>query len=360
MLRKRGKYWYVIYYNNNKKQVWVSTKKSEELDAQQFELDFLKAVKTKNETGRLAAFVEKAAEQKVEIKGMALGDAWDFYCKEFCREASDNIKSKKKQQLKNFFAWLVEHYPGVTCLHEITYLMAKAYSQHLIASGISNHTHNIYIGYLKEIFKRLMFPADIQRNQFDYIKPPIARHTSYRPLQPDEIKTLLKHSNVHWRMAILISLYSGFDFPNTRYAKWSSIETAEYNGREINLFNTTRAKTGAKLHVPIHPVLWRHLQAYRAKQTEREYILPEIFQTRGCEKQWSAIMKEAKITSNEKGKAGFHCFRHTFNSKLDENGTETGTRQRLSGHASAKMNLIYTHAIKPLCEAIFKIPKWNY
>lgn len=367
MLRKRGKYWYVIYYNEAKKQVWVSTKLTDELDAKQFELDFLKAIREKNESGRLAAFVEKAAEQKVEIKGMPLADAWPLFSREFCRDSSRNITEKKRRALKNFFEWILKKYAGIEFVHEITYNMAAAYSQHLTASGISNHTHNIYVGYLKQIFKKIMFPAGMQANPWDYVDPLAASSVSYRPLKDNEIAVLLAAANPDWETAVLLGLYTGFDFANTRYCKWSYIQSVDVDGREIQVIVNERNKTGASQQIPVHPALAAHLKRYREHgqngrnglNGQREYILPGIFQTRGIEEQFPALLKTCGIKADETGIVGYHCLRHTFNSKLDEQGVETGTRQRLTGHASVNMNLVYTHSIKPLAAAIGKMPKWN-
>ena len=42
-------------------------------------------------------------------------------------------------------------------------------------------------------------------------------------------------------------------------------------------------------------------------------------------------------------KKSFHSLRHTFNSDLRNNGVAPDLRDKLSGHASERMNHRYTH-----------------
>jgi integrase len=53
----------------------------------------------------------------------------------------------------------------------------------------------------------------------------------------------------------------------------------------------------------------------------------------------------------------FHSLRHSFNSALANAGVSQEIRQKLTGHASAEMNAIYTHhELEPLRAAVAAIP----
>ena len=53
----------------------------------------------------------------------------------------------------------------------------------------------------------------------------------------------------------------------------------------------------------------------------------------------------------------FHSLRHSFNSAMANAGVSQEVRQRLTGHASAEMNKLYTHhELAPLRAAISAIP----
>jgi integrase len=71
---------------------------------------------------------------------------------------------------------------------------------------------------------------------------------------------------------------------------------------------------------------------------------------------------EGKITQHAKGgralsNLSFHSLRHSFNSALANAGVSQEIRQKLTGHASAEMNKLYTHHdLEPLRAAIATLP----
>jgi integrase len=71
---------------------------------------------------------------------------------------------------------------------------------------------------------------------------------------------------------------------------------------------------------------------------------------------------EGKITPHTaRGRANsslsFHSLRHSFNSAMANAGVPVEIRQKLTGHASAEMNAIYTHhELEPLRAAVAKLP----
>ena len=53
----------------------------------------------------------------------------------------------------------------------------------------------------------------------------------------------------------------------------------------------------------------------------------------------------------------FHSLRHSFNSAMANAGVSQEIRQKLTGHASAEMNKLYTHhELEPLRAAIAMLP----
>jgi integrase len=86
----------------------------------------------------------------------------------------------------------------------------------------------------------------------------------------------------------------------------------------------------------------------------------------GLSGQFANIMTKAGIQGKKTQHAqgghvlsnlSFHSLRHSFNSALANKGVPQELRQRLSGHASAEMNKLYTHhEIETLRQAIALIP----
>jgi integrase len=53
----------------------------------------------------------------------------------------------------------------------------------------------------------------------------------------------------------------------------------------------------------------------------------------------------------------FHSLRHSFNSAMANAGVSQEIRQKLTGHASAEVNKLYTHhELEPLRAAIATLP----
>ena len=75
----------------------------------------------------------------------------------------------------------------------------------------------------------------------------------------------------------------------------------------------------------------------------------------------AGILADAARPRNGKGRAisklSFHSFRHGFNSAMANAGIAQEIRQKLTGHATAEMNAVYTHhELDPLRAAVRVIP----
>jgi integrase len=147
--------------------------------------------------------------------------------------------------------------------------------------------------------------------------------------------------------------------------QWNAI-----NWKEHKITVTTR-KTSKDVTIPIHPRFATWLQ----KQTRgigKAPVFPTLIGRSGAGKsglsmQFKRIMERAGIKgrllreANGAGRSqsslSFHSLRHTFNAALANAGVPVEIRQKLTGHASAEMNRIYTHHdLVPLRAAVEKLP----
>lgn len=348
---KRSKTWYIDIYRNGKNHR-ISSGTENKYEALQMELELRAALDKQSEEKRISAFIEKLSGRAVTEKGFALKAVWPYFEREFCNGIKESTLRRKRNEWNNFLSWLDCNRPGLENLRDIDFRGAKEYSQYLL-KNVSNHTHNGKISMLKEVFRRMAQPAGLNDNPFDFVQFLKAEHRSYRIFTPEEIKRLLGKANADWKTAIMLSLYTGLDFANVRSLRWSDIHEVELDGEKVQILKTQRIKTsgyGKKpLLIPLHSELWNHLSGLKSSG---EYILPDKFQTRGCEGEFPALLKECGIKDTADGKTGFHCLRHTFNTKLESVETAPDVRQKLLGHSSLDMNIIYSHAIEPLKKAV--------
>jgi integrase len=187
---------------------------------------------------------------------------------------------------------------------------------------------------------------------------------------PGQISALIAQAEGDWRGAILCAYFTGLRLKDVAELRWESID-AGLTKIELIPHKTRRKKKNRKVVLPIHPQLADWLR----KQTRGIGKMP-VFPTLagnqsggggGLSIMFKRLMNRAGIQGRvlrERNGAGrslsslsFHSLRHSFNSALANADVPQEIRQKLTGHASAAMNELYTHReLEPLRRAIAKLP----
>jgi len=96
------------------------------------------------------------------------------------------------------------------------------------------------------------------------------------------------------------------------------------------------AKSGQTRHIPLNPTAMHTLKTHRGDV----FPMPSnpVFGKHYFQKSFASLLKSAQIE-----KFTFHCFRHTFASRLVMAGVPLNTVRELLGHSSLEMTLIYAH-----------------
>ena len=188
---------------------------------------------------------------------------------------------------------------------------------------------------------------------------------------PEQIRALVAEAQGDWKGAILCGLFTGLRLKDVTELRWESID-AGLTKIELVPHKTRRKKKNRKVVLPIHP----ELAAWLKKQTRGIGKAP-VFPTlagksgggkSGLSSMFRRIMERAGVEGrilrerNGEGRSqsslSFHSLRHSFNSALANAGVSQEIRQKLTGHASASMNEIYTHReLDPLRKAVALLPK---
>jgi integrase len=187
---------------------------------------------------------------------------------------------------------------------------------------------------------------------------------------PEQIRMLCTEAQGDWKGAILCGYYTGLRLKDVTELRWESID-AGLTKLELVPSKTRRKKKNRKVVLPIHP----ELAAWLKKQTRGIGKAP-VFPTlagksgggkSGLSSMFKRIMEragvEGRILRERSGEGrsqsslSFHSLRHSFNSALANADVPQEIRQKLTGHASASMNEVYTHReLEPLRKAIAKLP----
>jgi len=184
---------------------------------------------------------------------------------------------------------------------------------------------------------------------------------------PEQVRHLIDAASGDWQGVILAAYFTGLRLRDVVDLKWEAINL------DKGLLRVKTSKTGKMLLLPIHA----DLVAWLKKQTRgigKAAIFPSLTgKTGGGKSGLSMAFRRIMETAGIKGRmlrarsengAGrtqsslsFHSLRHSFNSAMANAGVSQEIRQKLTGHASAEMNKIYTHhELEPLRAAITAIP----
>lgn len=184
---------------------------------------------------------------------------------------------------------------------------------------------------------------------------------------PEQIAALCIEAQGDWRGAILAGYYTGLRLGDITGLRWEAIDLGS------GLLRIRTAKTGKTVIVPLAPELARWLAA-QPRGIGKAPVFPSLTGQagpgrNGLSMQFKRLMEAAGIhgrvtRAREEHSAGrtrvslsFHSLRHSFNSALANAGVPQELRQKLTGHASAAMNDIYTHhELNTLRAAVAKLP----
>jgi integrase len=180
---------------------------------------------------------------------------------------------------------------------------------------------------------------------------------------PDQVSKLVRAADGDWRSAILLGYYTGARLGDVANMRWSAVDWSK------KVIRFTPSKTKKPVTIPLHPQLEREL--LKNAGIGNAPIFPTLAGRdtggkHGLSGRFNAIMERAGIEGKRTKASGgrtlssltFHSLRHSFNSALTNGGVSQEIRQKLTGHASAEMNAIYTHhELAALRAAVAVIPR---
>jgi integrase len=181
-----------------------------------------------------------------------------------------------------------------------------------------------------------------------------------------QMSKLMRAADGDWRAAILLAYYTGARLSDVANMRWKAIDWSK------RIIRFTARKTGQPVVLPLHPQLEREL--LKNAGIGNAPIFPSLAGKgtggkHGLSGQFAVVMQKVGIEGKQTKASGgrtlsslsFHSLRHSFNSALANAGVSQEIRQKLTGHASAEMNKIYTHhEDAPLREAANVIPALNF
>jgi len=274
---------------------------------------------------------------------------------------------KYKQIVNEFLAHIGKKADHL--LRDVAQADIRSWRDALKRKGLAAPTVNHAIKILRMPFNAAHDAGHIEINPTKNAVRPLrdeARNGEKDVFTPQQIAELIKAaSSEDWKGAILCGYYTGLRLRDVVDLQWCAVDLDRHT------ITVTTRKTLRTVTVPIHP----QFGAWLEKQTRGIGRAP-VFRMlagksgggkSGLSMAFKRIMERAKIKgrllreANGAGRSqsslSFHSLRHSFNSAMANAGVASEVRQKLTGHASAKMNAQYTHhELEDLRTAISAIP----
>ena len=339
-----------VYVGAGRKRVRRSTGTSDKIRAKIIEQSVMAVNRSITSRQRAVTIIDNVLPQHEQ--GLALCEAPDYYRECAINEGltmTENTMAHRINILSKFAMWAHDH-SRISYVEEVDASIAYEFVKALGKRGkLTAKTKNAYVGDLGTAWKLFMRHDKAKTNPWSIVRVQRNRgeETSGRAFTQEEIDRLMvEATNIgrDWPTTIMIGLYTGLRLGDATSLRWENVDF----DRQLLLVTPSKTrKYQIVVRIPLHRTLAEWLSCHR---NDSEYITPARMGRVGKakfsdgDKSFSEILKSARIIKqSNKDKLSFHCFRHTFVSRLAEAGVAQDVRMRLVGHTSTQNHQIYTH-----------------
>jgi integrase len=252
---------------------------------------------------------------------------------------NDYAKVNKKSWRSDFYylnANLVPFFNNVF-ISKLNLHSVEKYKWKRVKDGVEKSTVNRELACLKKMMNKAIDWEFLHRNPVTGVKLFSEKdHLKERVLNPEEEKRLLKSSVDYLKPIIKVAIHSGLRRGEILNLKWKDVDLER---RELIITNT---KSGKARVVPVNGVLFLEFQKLWNTRVESEYVFTNSSTGKpfvDIKKAFKSAFKKANVQELR-----FHDLRHTFASRLVENGVDIITVKNLLGHSSVRVTERYTHS----------------
>jgi integrase len=365
--REKSPYWFCCYRTADGQRLKKSTKQTDRKKAWEVCLSIERAeqfakngtLTEQTATKILGEIVERTTGKP--FRNMATTEWFEQWVAGKAQTKSAATAERYKQVERDFLDSLGKR--ARLSLAHLTPKDVRTYRDAELTAGKSNKTANLSVKIVSAAFNSALRQGYITMNPCTALES-LPEETAQRSnFTPKQVARLVKAAEGDWQRAILFAYYTGARLRDVANMRWNAVDLT------AKLINFTPGKTKKQVTIPLHSDLERFL--LKSPGIGKAFVFPSLAEQstggkNGLSGQFTRVMAragiEGKITRHTvRGRANrslsFHSLRHSFNSALANAGVSQEIRQKLTGHASAEMNAIYTHhELGPLRAAIGVIP----
>ena len=241
-----------------------------------------------------------------------------------------HAKSVSTNTLNNYgsaFAHLVSIHD--VAISDITYLQLQSIIDHMLSTGLSYSSCKKARTLISQLLDYAIINGWCSTNYAKFLN--LGHNKSVRPHKPFSTQAI----NRLWRLESplhdipLILLYTGM-----RASELINLKARDINRKQRTIrINSAKTKSGIRT-IPIHDRIWPII----AHRLDAVYVIQECRTYPSLSREFNKAMRtiNAKHTT--------HDCRHTFATRLDNEGANYNAKRLLLGHASGNVtDGVYTH-----------------
>ena len=369
--RGRSPYWIACYTDSTGRRLKKSTKLTNKKKA----LEVALALDHGEYLARSGAFTEARLRDLLEqTLARVTGESVEHYTVESWLHWWHERKSKARPASAERYGQVVRDFIkslGPRAQLPLEHISDKdilAFRNAETKRGVSNKTANLAVKIVSMAFHDALRQGKIKFNPCLGLDVLDEESAEREPFTTDEIRRLINAAPTDdWKGAIFAGYFTGARLGDIANMCWSAINLDKH----LISFVPKKTRRGKKiLRIPLHPDLEKQLLKNPGVGNAPLFPLLAGRGTggaHGLSAEFAAIMRQAgvrgeivrhTVTGRRNRTKSFHSLRHSFNSALANADVAREIRQVLTGHASERMNEIYTHREAQLVHsAISLIPR---
>jgi len=346
----RNNIWWVNLYRPGMPDLQVSTGCRSKADAMAVEATLRRATRGDVTRDRLIAALDNALGRDTDqgAGSVPIGLAWETYLASVARQKiSAGTAAIRRQRLAHFAGWVSHHWPQANTMAQVSRQCAMAYLDSLRASGVTGKTYNNARGDLSTVWSTLMIRAELAENVWKVVPTaPTQDSRQRRAFSLEEEQRILAACEAFppWGPVCIVARYTGLRKSDVMFLRWSDIDG---DCLRLTPAKTIRHKT--KVVIPLHT---RILAVLKTLPRDDEWLFPDLAgKGLRARRNFGQILKAAGVADPDHI-LDFHCWRHTFRTRLRDAGVSEKLCNELGGWSEAGAGDRYDHSLEPLRAAI--------
>jgi integrase len=314
---KRGEYWWVDYRYNGRR-IRESTGLTSKKRAEQL----------------LAKRKAEVFEGRFTLSGVKPGPLFSQFADHYLENYSAHNKKLQSHRRDAVIAEHLKSFFGAKRLNAITPMLVDHYKNNRSKAGAAHATVNRELACMKHMYTIAMRDKLATSNPVKAVRFFRVDNEVTNVLSPKDERLLLREAAPHLQRIIICGLDTGLRLGEILSLKWKHVDV----GRGI--IRAEKTKSGKTREIPITQRLRKLLKKGNGEYEEHVFPGPRgngLTTVRTAMK--AALRRAGLVEKNYR----FHDLRHTFATRLIENGVDPFTVQELLGHAAITTTQRYAH-----------------